>query len=38
MTADGFLGYAIIGFLVGVLPVALGLLWLPALRRVEQRG
>ena len=33
----GFLGYAIIGFLVGVLPVALGLLWLPSLRRVDQR-
>jgi len=26
-------GYAIIGFLVGVVPVALGLLWLPSLRR-----
>jgi zinc transporter ZupT len=29
----GFFGYAVIGFLVGVLPVALGLLWLPSLRR-----
>jgi zinc transporter, ZIP family len=29
----GFLGYALIGFLVGVVPVALGLLWLPSLRR-----
>jgi ZIP family zinc transporter len=28
----GFLGYALIGVLVGVLPIALGLLWLPALR------
>jgi zinc transporter, ZIP family len=37
VTAEGFLGYAIIGFLVGVLPVALGLLWLPSLRRAEQR-
>jgi zinc transporter, ZIP family len=37
VTAKGFLGYGIIGFLVGVLPVALGLLWLPALRRIEQR-
>lgn len=27
------LGYGIIGFLVGVVPVALGLLWLPSLRR-----
>jgi zinc transporter ZupT len=30
---EGFLGYALIGFLVGVLPVVLGLLWLPALRQ-----
>lgn len=36
VTGDGFLGYAIIGFLVGILPVGLGLLWLPALRRVRQ--
>src|SRR5512132_498086 len=28
-----FLGYALIGFLVGIVPVALGLLWLPTLRR-----
>jgi zinc transporter ZupT len=27
------LGYGVIGFLVGVVPVALGLLWLPSLRR-----
>jgi ZIP family zinc transporter len=26
-------GYAAIGFLVGIVPVALGLLWLPSLRR-----
>ena len=32
-TASSFLGYGIIGFLVGVVPVALGLLWLPSLRR-----
>jgi zinc transporter ZupT len=31
-SATGFLGYAVIGALVGILPVALGLLWLPALR------
>jgi zinc transporter ZupT len=30
---EGFFGYAVIGFLVGVLPVARGLLWLPSLRR-----
>jgi zinc transporter ZupT len=28
-----FLGYGLIGLLVGVIPVALGLLWLPSLRR-----
>ncbi len=36
-TGGSVLGYAIIGFLVGVLPVALGLLWLPSLRRADQR-
>ena len=33
-SARGFLGYATIGALVGIVPVALGLLWLPTLRRV----
>jgi zinc transporter ZupT len=28
-----FLGYALIGTLVGIVPIALGLLWLPSLRR-----
>jgi zinc transporter, ZIP family len=37
VSGGGFLGYGIIGFLVGVLPVGLGLLWLPALRRVRQQ-
>jgi zinc transporter, ZIP family len=32
-SVGGFLGYGLIGLLVGVLPVALGLLWLPALRQ-----
>jgi zinc transporter, ZIP family len=36
-TAKGFLGYGLIGFLVGVVPVALGLLWLPSLRRADPR-
>jgi len=36
-TASGFLGYGIIGLLVGVVPVALGLLWLPSLRRADAR-
>jgi zinc transporter, ZIP family len=34
-SVEGFFGYALIGFLVGVLPVALGLLWLPALRQAS---
>jgi zinc transporter ZupT len=34
-SAKGFLGYGIIGFLVGVVPIALGLLWLPSLRRAS---
>jgi ZIP family zinc transporter len=34
---DGILGYGLIGFLVGVVPVALGLLWLPSLRRADAR-
>jgi zinc transporter, ZIP family len=32
-SVKGFFGYALIGLLVGVLPIALGLLWLPALRQ-----
>jgi ZIP family zinc transporter len=34
---DGFFGYGLIGFLVGIVPVALGLLWLPSLRRADPR-
>jgi zinc transporter, ZIP family len=34
-SAKGFAGYALIGFLVGILPVALGLLWLPSLRHAS---
>jgi zinc transporter ZupT len=33
--ARGVLGYGLIGLLVGVIPVALGLLWLPSLRRAS---
>jgi ZIP family zinc transporter len=32
-SARSVLGYGLIGFLVGVVPIALGLLWLPSLRR-----
>lgn len=35
VTFGAFLGYAIIGTLVGIVPVALGLLWLPSLRRAR---
>jgi zinc transporter ZupT len=34
---EGFLGYGLIGLLVGVVPVALGLAWLPSLRQAEPR-
>jgi zinc transporter ZupT len=33
VSARSVLGYGLIGFLVGVVPVAFGLLWLPSLRR-----
>ena len=36
-SARGLLGYGLIGFLVGVVPVALGLLWLPSLRRADPK-
>jgi ZIP family zinc transporter len=36
-SAKGFLGYGVIGLLVGVVPVALGLLWLPSLRRADPK-
>ncbi|MBA3364191.1 MAG: metal transporter [Actinobacteria bacterium] len=34
---SSFLGYGIIGFLVGIVPIAVGLLWLPSLRRASPR-
>jgi ZIP family zinc transporter len=37
VTARAFLGYGIIGFLVGIVPIALGLLWLPSLRRAAPK-
>jgi zinc transporter, ZIP family len=33
----GFLGYGLVGLLVGVVPIALGLAWLPSLRRADPR-
>jgi ZIP family zinc transporter len=32
-SAKSIFGYGLLGFLVGIVPVALGLLWLPSLRR-----
>jgi len=37
VTAMAFLGYGIVGLLVGIVPIALGLLWLPSLRRASPR-
>jgi zinc transporter, ZIP family len=34
-SAKGVFGFGLIGLLVGVVPVALGLLWLPSLRRAR---
>ena len=36
-TARGWLGYAIIGFLVGIVPVTLGIAWLPSLRNLSAK-
>lgn len=33
---SGIIGFALIGLLVGVVPVALGLMWLPGLRTLSQ--
>lgn len=35
---DRFAQYALIGFYVGVVPIGLGLLWFPFLRRFSDRG
>ena len=35
---EGFLRFALVGLYVGVIPVALGLLWYPSLRRLGRRG
>ena len=36
-SARGFFGYALIGSWSGVVPVALGMLWLPSLRRADPK-
>lgn len=35
---DEFLAYGLIGIYVGVIPVALGLMWYPAMKRLGRRG
>jgi zinc transporter, ZIP family len=37
VSPGGFLGYGLIGLLVGIVPVALGLAWLPSLRGADRR-
>jgi zinc transporter, ZIP family len=37
VSGEAILGYTIIGVLVGIVPVALGLLWLPSLRRADPK-
>ncbi|MBW8012414.1 MAG: metal transporter [Chloroflexi bacterium] len=36
--AQQFLAYGLVGLYVGIIPVGLGLLWFPALRRMSQKG
>ena len=38
LNPNRFLQYALIGFYVGVVPVGLGLLWFPFMRRFSDRG
>lgn len=38
LSGDRFLKYALIGFYVGVVPIGLGLLWFPFMRRFSTRG
>lgn len=38
VTADAVLGFGLIGVLVGLIPVALGMLWLPSLRTLSERA
>ncbi len=35
---DQFLAYGLVGLYVGIIPVGLGLLWFPAMRRVSRKG
>jgi len=35
---DQFLAYGLVGLYVGIIPVGLGLLWYPAMRKLNRRG
>jgi zinc transporter, ZIP family len=37
-SAEQFLAYGLVGFYVGIIPVGLGLLWYPAMRKLNRRG
>ena len=37
INSDSFLNYALIGFYVGVVPVALGLMWYPLMKRLSRK-
>ena len=37
-SARQFLAYGLVGFYVGIIPVGLGLLWYPAMRKLKRRG
>ncbi len=36
--AEKLFGYALVGVYVGIIPVGLGLLWYPAMRKLDRRG
>ena len=37
-STEQFLAYGLVGFYVGIIPVGLGLLWYPAMRKLKRRG
>lgn len=38
LDGEQFLAYGLVGVYVGIIPVGLGLLWFPAMRRLSRRG
>jgi len=37
-SGEFFLNFALVGFYIGIVPIALGMLWFPILRRLNPRG